>query len=117
MLGLRWIHKVTNEKLEEIMGMKDVVYIIKKLKVNLQDTWPGRRERSGTRKFLIGDHHIYDKSRDRGRPPLRWRDEIIAEMGPHWQRRAQNRKKWKTNVEAYAQKWTKMGRPLGPPHH
>ncbi len=114
MLRLRWIHKITNAKLEEIMGMTDVAYFIKKLESKSARHVAREKGEKWNQKIL--HWRPYDKSRDRGRPPLRWRDEIIAEMGPHWQRRAQNKKKRKTNVEAYAQKWAKMGRPLGPPH-
>ncbi len=50
MLELRCIHKVTNEKLEEIIGMKDVAYIIKKLKSEKGEKW--------NQKIYIGDHMI-----------------------------------------------------------
>ncbi len=35
---------------------------------------------------------------------MRWEDEIRREVGPKWQREAQNRTKWKVDMQAYAQK-------------
>lgn len=55
----------------------------------------------------------YDRKRKRGRPAVRWLDEILKEMGPDWGRKSHNRKEWKLMAEAYAQKWASCGENAG----
>ncbi len=61
-------------KSEEIMEMKDVAYIIKKLKRQFAGHVARKKGEKWNQKILY--RRPYDKFRDRGRPPLRWRDEI-----------------------------------------
>ncbi|GFO41883.1 endonuclease-reverse transcriptase [Plakobranchus ocellatus] len=44
--------------------------------------------------------------RDRRRPEARWMDDIRRAAGPQWQRKAQDRRKWKTSAEGYILQWT-----------
>ncbi|GFN86615.1 endonuclease-reverse transcriptase [Plakobranchus ocellatus] len=43
--------------------------------------------------------------RDRGRPEARWLDDIRRSANPQWQRKAQDRRKWKTSAEGYILQW------------
>ncbi len=45
-----------------------------------------------------------ENKRRKGRPSKRWEDEIKQEFGTHWKRMAQDRQKWRKDVEAFAQK-------------
>ena len=39
--------------------------------------------------------------RSRGRPSRRWQDDITREEGTTWNRKATDRRKWKTLIEGY----------------
>ncbi|GFN85665.1 endonuclease-reverse transcriptase [Plakobranchus ocellatus] len=43
--------------------------------------------------------------RDRGRPEARRMGDIRRASGPQWQRKAQDRRKWKTSAEGYSLQW------------
>ncbi|GFO08757.1 endonuclease-reverse transcriptase [Plakobranchus ocellatus] len=43
--------------------------------------------------------------RDRGTPEARWMDDIRRAVGPQWQMKAQDRKKWKTSAEGFILQW------------
>ncbi len=45
-----------------------------------------------------------DHKRKKGRPPTRWRDELVREFGLLWKIAAQDRARWKRMVEAYARR-------------
>ncbi|GFO47340.1 endonuclease-reverse transcriptase [Plakobranchus ocellatus] len=42
---------------------------------------------------------------ERGRPEARWMDDIRRAAGLQWQRKAQDRRKWKTSAEGYILQW------------
>ncbi|GFN99517.1 endonuclease-reverse transcriptase [Plakobranchus ocellatus] len=43
--------------------------------------------------------------RDWGRPQARWMDDIRRAVGAQWQRKAQDRREWKTSAEGYILQW------------
>ncbi|GFO22032.1 hypothetical protein PoB_004853700 [Plakobranchus ocellatus] len=43
--------------------------------------------------------------RGRGRPEARWMDDIRRAAGAQWQRKAQDRRKWKTSAEGCNLQW------------
>ena len=43
--------------------------------------------------------------RSRGRPKMRWKDDIMKWKGATWTRTAKDRKKWKELTEGYFQQW------------
>ena len=43
--------------------------------------------------------------RPRGRPKMRWKDDIMKWQGATWTRTAKDRKKWKELTEGYFQQW------------
>lgn len=47
----------------------------------------------------------WEEKRGRGRPIMRWYDDIKRVAGFGWTRTAQNREKWRRGREAYAQYW------------
>ena len=47
----------------------------------------------------------YEHKRKKGRPAMRWIDEIKRTTGPQWTRAAQNRVSWRKVVEAHALRW------------
>ncbi|GFO17824.1 endonuclease-reverse transcriptase [Plakobranchus ocellatus] len=53
--------------------------------------------------------------RDRGRPEVRWMDDIRKAAGPQWQRKAQDRRKGMTSAEGYILQW--IDKASKAPHH
>ena len=47
--------------------------------------------------------------RRRGRQSRRWTDELREHAGVTWQRKAQNRHRWKTDEEAFLLQWSEIG--------
>ena len=42
----------------------------------------------------------------RGRPRIRWQDDITEKKGTTWIRKATDRRQWKTLMESYTSGWT-----------
>mgnify|MGYP000897032825 CR=1 FL=1 len=83
--------------------MVDVGYKIKKLKfkyarhiIRGEDKWSKK----------VTGWQVIEGSRRRGRPKLRWRDEITRRVGTTWSREALDRDRWRRIGEAYAQQWS-----------
>ena len=68
----------------------------------MQDT--SRKGNNGWEQKLL-NWTPYDHKRRRGRPKIRWRDEIRNHVGLAWQRDAKDRTHWEMIGEAYAQRW------------
>ncbi len=92
--------KFRNRVIKEIVKKKDIGYIIKKLKFK----YVGQMARNKTDKWnkLITEWVPYDRKRKKGRPAIRWLDEIREIGGPQWTIRAQNRADWKWVMETHA---------------
>ncbi len=43
--------------------------------------------------------------RKRGRPPTKWRDELVKAFGITWSRIGRDRRLWKRTMKAYAHLW------------
>ncbi|KAG6462790.1 hypothetical protein O3G_MSEX013475 [Manduca sexta] len=78
----------------------DVPYTVKKLKWE----WAGHMLRNSKNKWTkdVTMWYSRDGKRRQGRQNIRWEDDIKKIAGPTWQRKAANRKLWKTLGEAYA---------------
>ncbi len=104
-IGLRWDDKVTNSQVRMLTRMEDVGYKTKKLKGKFAEHVAREVGQKWNQKIL--NWRPYESMRNRGRFALRWSDELKKESGSQWQRRAQDRRRWKTSVETYAQKMGK----------
>lgn len=72
--------------------------------VNLKWKYAGHVARENKNKWnkIATFWTSYGNKRSRGRPALRWRDELVRERGMKWQCEARDREKWRGLVEAYA---------------
>ncbi len=86
--------------------MEDVVHNTKKLKGKFVEHVAREVGQKWNQKIL--NRRPSENMRNRGKPALRWSDGFKKEFGSQWQRRAQDRRRWRTSVEAYAQKWSKL---------
>ena len=46
-----------------------------------------------------------ERERSRGRPSRRWQDDITRKEGTTWNRKATDRRQWKTLMEGYILQW------------
>ena len=102
-LGIKRKDKIRNTTIREKTGMVDVACKIKKLKFKYAGHIT-RGENKWSKK--VTECHVFEGSRRRGRPKLRWRDEITRRVGTTWNREALDRNRWRRIGEAYAQQWS-----------
>jgi hypothetical protein len=95
--------RVRNALVRKKTGATDIRYLIKKMKYRYAGHI-SRKEGNRWEKILL-DWTPYGNKRNRGRPRLRWEDEIRKHLGGLWQRDTKNRKSWERIGEAYAQRW------------
>nr|XP_013189558.1 unnamed protein product [Amyelois transitella] len=90
--------RVTNKDLRRRSKVTDVGRRVAKLKWE----WAGhiaRKSESWCKRLL--DWRPWDQKRPRGRPQMRWKDDIKQVAGSNWTLTAQNREEWKEMKEAY----------------
>lgn len=107
MLGITLRDRRRNEWIRRKTGLKDVVEVITGRKWR----WAGHIARMDchrwTRRLVVW--RPWADRRPRGRPPLRWVDDIRKHAGHNWMARAADRESWRKIGEAYVQKWTTKG--------
>ncbi len=92
--------KVSSNKIRQLARSIDILYLAKKQKISYAghiarctgDNWDQK----------ITKWAPYGRKRGRGRPALRWRQEMENKLGILWGRTAQNRKAWERTGEASA---------------
>ena len=99
-MGIRKKDKIRSSWIRAKTCGKNVVKIIKKLKFNYAGHLARMAEDRWCRRITFWVP--YDHKRRRGRPAMRWPDEIRRRVGTPWVRAAQNRKTWEKIGEAYA---------------
>lgn len=107
MLGISLRDRIRNT---EIRKMSKVIDVVGK-SASLKWRWAGhvaRREDGRWTKKIV-QWRPRQHPRTRGRPPTRWRDDIIAKAGSRWMTIAENRQHWKQMEEAYVQEWIRKG--------
>lgn len=102
MLGVSLRDHMTNEDLRARTGVTDVIYQVAKLKWN----WAGHvaRMTDGRWTKRLLEWRPRADTRNRGRPPTRWTDDI-RRMTTNWMQSAQDRRQWAEMREAYIQQW------------
>lgn len=107
MLGIRLIDRKTNIWIRSKTKVKDVVEYVTTLKW----TFAGHNARhiDGRWNNQIQNWRPWMGQRTRGRPQMRWGDDLKRIGGLHWKRAAQNRTRWREMREAYVQSWTTRG--------
>jgi hypothetical protein len=106
-LGVSLRDRIRNEDIRARTGLTDVVARAASLKWR----WAGHVVRGPdekwTKRLLCWRPRA--TVRNRGRPQLRWRDDIRRSAGAGWMRLALDRDGWKRAEEAYVQEWTSTG--------
>ena len=102
-LGIKITAKIPNE---EISVKTNILNIIKHI-TNTKWRWAGHVARMQDNRWTIRttDWQVRKGRRPRGRPKMRWKDDIMKWQGATWTRIAKDRKKWKELTEGYFQQW------------
>ncbi|KAI5635397.1 hypothetical protein NE865_11866 [Phthorimaea operculella] len=98
MIGVCLMDRVTNKAIRKRSKVTDVSLKVAKLKWE----WAGhiaRKSESWCKRLL--EWRPWDQKRPRGRPQMRWKDDIKKVAGSNWTLTAQNREKWRSLKEAY----------------
>ena len=105
-LGIRKKEKITNTHVRKITKIRDIGYMMKKSKF----TYAGHMMRGNPEKwnYKTTVWTPYNRKRRKGRPGIRWREEISGRVGTKWHGMTGNRKVWSNIGEAYAQLWVKL---------
>ena len=102
-LGIKITDKIPNE---EISVKTNTLNIIKHI-TNTKWRWAGHVARMQDNRWTIRttEWQVRKGRRPRGRPKMRWKDDIMKWQGATWTRTAKDRKKWKELTEGYFQQW------------
>ena len=105
MLGISLRDRVRNEEMRRRTKVTEIAERIATLKWR----WAGHIARMTddrwTRRTMIWRPRT--NCRSRGRPPVRWADDIVAVAGTNWVKKAQDREGWKSIEEAFVQEWNR----------
>ena len=106
MLNITWRDRKTAEWIRKQTGVRDVLTTISKLKWE----WAGHVARMNDNRWTarVTQWTPRGHTRGRGRPRTRWRDDL-EKTQRHWQRLAQDRRRWRVMGKAYVQQRTFMG--------
>ncbi len=92
-LGIKLKDRVSKVKMKERLNAIEIGYLIKKLKFK----YVGHMARGDVEKwnFRTTVWVPYDLKRKKGRPGIKYIDEIMRAVGPNWASVALNRRRWK----------------------
>ena len=108
MLGVSLRDRIRNEELRRRTNVIDIAQRISKLKWQWAGHIARRTDKRWGRKVL--EWRPRTSKRSVGRPPTRWKDDIVRATGSRWMQAASNRPLWKSLGEAYFQQWASYGR-------
>ena len=101
--GTKLLDKIKTKDIRNRTGTKDIRYTVKKLKFKYAGHIARNKEDRWERRVLEWQPRGF--KRTKGRPRMRWRDEVVHHCGILWERDAQHRDRWARVGEAYAQRW------------
>ena len=106
MVGVTLSDRKTNKWLRNQSKVADISKRIAKLKWE----WAGHvaRKHNSWRKIIL-EWRPWDQTRPRGRPQMRWKDDIKKVAGSNWIQTAQDRGKWRGLKEAYTKQLVDVG--------
>jgi hypothetical protein len=107
MLGISIRDRIRNDEIRRRTKVKDVVEKYASLKWRWAGHVARRQDGRWTKRIILWRPRL--NSRQRGRPPTRWTDDIISTAGHNWVVKAQDRKSWRDMEEAYVQEWMRRG--------
>jgi len=92
--------KINNKKIRKVTQTRDVLYSIRKVKFGFAGHIMRKNNDSWAK--LVTDWRPYEGKISKGRPKIRWRDEVEGRVGSMWHRETRNRIRWEKIDEAYA---------------
>lgn len=103
-LGVKLLDKIENSKIKEMAQTRCMGYICKRIKMKYAGHMA--REKNYEKWNLALTTWIpFENKRKKGRPAMRWVDEIRKIVGPQWTSIAQDRKRWRNVTETHASRW------------
>ena len=107
LIGVTRRDKVTNQNLRMKTNVRDIIREIKTKKWR----WAGHLARQCANRWTLKVTNWTPRTcvRRKGRPSRRWSDELKEHAGVTWQRKAQNRLRWKIDEEAFLLQWREIG--------
>ncbi len=101
-LNISQTDKVKLSVIRDKTKVEDIGYIIKIMKFN----YAGHIAKENNKwNKIVQEWTPINKKRRKGKPPTRWRDELVKEFGLLWTRTARDRPKLKQTMKVYAQRW------------
>ena len=99
MLGITLKDKKRNTWIRQQTGVTDIVTTIRSSK----HRWAGHVARFQDNRWTLRVTEWTPRQwkRTRGRPKIRWRDDLLNYMGPKWPEKARDRKQWKSSREGF----------------
>ena len=103
MLKLKVKDKVKCADIRKRTGVQDIVQFVLKQKWK----WAGHVARLSDNRWTqrVTEWQPREGRRARGRQRRRWRDDLVQQKGAAWRHDAQNRQRWRRDVEGYFQQW------------
>lgn len=98
-LGVNKLERITNITIRKILNVQNISEVIRMRRLKWFGHISRRPDDSFVKTVLIQD---FQGNRGRGRPPLRWQDQVRKDTGIPIAtaiRQAQNRKKWSATVK------------------
>ena len=99
MLGITLRDRMRNTHIRHLTGVIDIIDAIKSSK----HRWAGHTARLRDNRWTIRTTEWTPREwrRPRGRPAVRWNDELRRHLGPAWTREAKDRLRWKRSREGF----------------
>ena len=107
MLGIRLADRKTNEWIRKRTKVIDAAEYVAKLKWSFAGH--NARQKDERWNATIQNWRPWLGFRTRGRPQMRWSDDLKRIGGLNWRRTAQNRENWRQLGEAYVRSWMLSG--------
>lgn len=106
MIGIRRKDRVRSSVLRSKTKLTDILKQIDQQKWR----WAGHMVRDAKEKWSkkISEWYPRDGKRKRGRPTMKWEDDLKLTVGATWRRVANDRSQWKSLEEAYAKRHTEI---------
>ena len=99
MLGITLKDKKRNTWIRQQTGVTDIITTFRSSK----HRWAGHVARFQDNRWTLRVTEWTPRQwkRTRGRPKIRWRDDLLNYMGPKWPEKARDRKQWKSSREGF----------------
>lgn len=104
MLHIKLQDRKRNEYIREVTKVRDATEQIAKLKWKFAGHTIRQKDERWNKQIIYW--RPWEHKRGRGRPQMRWSDDLKKHAGSRWMTTALDRDQWRKQGEAYVQKWT-----------